>query len=311
MLLNIASIKEIVSKEIKSVKEEITSIKEVCTNKDEMVKFKEEMKTFQNDHAVPQSYADVAKSQRHDGVMVVPLDKNNLNADTISQVRTKIDLTKIKVGVSMLKPLSRGGCYIETNGHGKREALQAELQSQLGDRFSIYKPKARQRQLILTNITKNYENNELADEIKSTNIGFTIEDEIKVVSKRQSKYPIRGREKIWTYILEANELTYGKLLNKHIMVDFSHHFINEYIHVTRCFKCQKYNHKAVDCLDTPKCARCSKDHSTIDCRETKAFRCINCLDAGKKGKNYDTKHICGSHRCNSHNTIIENIKRHI
>ena len=42
--------------------------------------------------------------------------------------------------------------------------------------------------------------------------------------------------------------------------------INEELSVTRCFKCQKFDHRSSSCKRTTKCRKCTQPHSTRDCQ---------------------------------------------
>lgn len=158
---------------------------------------------------------------------------------------------------------------------------------------------------------RSYDEDQLVEEIKATNPGFLECDVIKVAFKKQMKSYRNESDLKWLYILEADGDTYEKLVDKYIMVDFSHHYIKEYVNVVRCFNCQKYNHKASACTDAVKCGRCSGDHSTRDCAETGNFNCVNCEEAVARGAKMRTNHPCGSYRCQYQQNIVMSLKNQI
>ena len=45
----------------------------------------------------------------------------------------------------------------------------------------------------------------------------------------------------------------------------------------QCFKCRRFGHKAGACESRQRCARCGKDHKTVDCSaKRESFKCVNC-----------------------------------
>ena len=68
------------------------------------------------------------------------------------------------------------------------------------------------------------------------------------------------------------------------------------LNVSQCFHCYGYNHHAKDCpskTKSPVCGRCSKPHSTKDCKSNHE-KCINCL---KRTPNKPNNHCAFSYKC--------------
>lgn len=171
--------------------------------------------------------------------------------------------------------------------------LEAETQKALGHSFQVFQPKPILPQLIITNLSREYTEDELLAELKSTNAYFTEYDRIKIVHSQQKK-----NDNKWTIFLQANTSTFRKLLNRYITLDFSDHYVKEYIHTLRCLNCQQYGHKAAECCSSPACARCAGEHKTNDCQKNVSVRCINCVDSNlTKSTKLDTNHSCGSTQC--------------
>lgn len=68
--------------------------------------------------------------------------------------------------------------------------------------------------------------------------------------------------------------------------------------ITQCYRCQGYNHMAMNCPNSLKCLRCSGPHRSSDCTTTnsKDFTCANCSG----------NHASVSPNCPTRNTEIEN-----
>lgn len=298
----------------------------------EITAFKAELKNIdQNIQKSQLSFAEVTKMNnpsknntkittmqnvvnKANGVIVRARDDTGAMSSQIitSEIKAKVDLARIGAGVTAVKNINKNGCFLGTISKEDSNKLERELINKLGDQFSVYQPTKRSPQLFITGIEREYEEGQLENEILSTNPGFTEEDEIKVVHKKKvSTNRRREQSQSWMYILQAKDETFGKLCDKHIMVDFGHHRVREHINITRCFNCQNYGHKADKCSSSTICARCAKTHSTKECHEENNLKCINCEEANSKGANYKTNHKCGDYECSQHQIMKENYRSRV
>lgn len=54
--------------------------------------------------------------------------------------------------------------------------------------------------------------------------------------------------------------------------------VDDYLKVNRCYKCSKYNHRAIDCQGEDTCSLCVGNHSLSACKASeREFRCVNCI----------------------------------
>lgn len=250
------------------------------------------------------------KVDKSNGVIVKPKKNSGNDENVVDVVKRKLDLVKIGVGVSSLKPINNGGCFLGTLSKEDTSKVERELISQLGENYEISKPATLQPQLIITGVERDYDQQQLKDEIIKTNFGFTDEDDIKVHHKRLMRNNNEGKEK-WLYILQAPEQTFSKLHNKSILVDFNHHFVREYLSVTRCYNCQQYKHKATACKCTTVCGKCAQQHSTRDCTLSSNYKCYNCVEANNRGAKYNVNHMCGGRDCKFHQHMIDSQREKI
>lgn len=242
----------------------------------------------------------VSRVSSANGVIVIPKEPNVNNVDIERVIKEKVDLCRINIGVTRLKHLKGSGIFLGTKTKEDSGKLEAEAKAKLGDSFKVFLPKPIIPELIITNLEKMYSNEQLMEEIRATNFGFNDEDKLKIVHRRKERVSQK-----WSYIIQASPNTYPKLVDRYICIDYNDHFIKEHINVLRCFNCQQYHHKASNCTEDPVCSRCAKDHKTSECVKMVSFTCVNCVEANKKGAKLDTRHSCGSKKCQMHLSQIE------
>lgn len=297
-------VEECMRKEFQDIRDELREVKEEARKK---MSFAEVAKLSVSNAETKVSIQQ-PRIDRSNGVILRPKSGVVLEENVVNIVKSKVNLVKIGAGVSSIKPFRSGGCFLGTISKTASEKLEKEITLQLGDKFEVSKPTTILPQLIISGVEKEYDENQLIAEITKTNPGFCEEDNFKLVHKKLVKS--RESEK-WMYVIEPGEQTYKKMENRYIMVDFKHHFVREYLNVTRCYNCQRYKHKATSCAATTICAVCSKNHSTRDCQESRNLKCINCMDANQNGANYKVNHKCGAMECKFHQKMLEEYRSKI
>lgn len=269
---------------------------------------KEIRKTIDRNSTTP-SYANVLKTaptkssfltpNKSCGLLVYPKDKTKTSTNTEDEIKENINLSQIKVGVTSLKPIKGGGIYLSTEDENGVKILKEELVKQLGSGFETKLPKTLAPKVIISGITKKYEEDTLLEELIATNPRLNDNDrrEIKIVHHFNRKGK-RGDQN-WSYILETNGKVFSKIVNNYILLDYNYHFVKEYLSVLRCFRCQGYNHKGSNCPNEFEiCSYCSGHHDSRKCDQGNNKICINCKAANEKGEfRYDIKHSSGSSEC--------------
>lgn len=283
-------------------------IKKDCTLKEQIIsslaEVKMEIKCLQGAVNIQESsvrtFAETVKmSKSHsNGVVIIPSEGNSSAVSTEQVVREKIDLIKIKTGVTTIKNLKGAGVFLGTKSIEDSKKLENEARMQFGDSYRVYQPKPRLPELLITNVDREYSDDELMLEIRETNYGFSSCDKIKIVHSKN----FEGK---WKYTIQAIPDTFAKMVNRYITINYREHYIKEHVSLLRCYKCQQYNHKGNSCTSESICARCAKPHKTSECPKKVSYSCINCREANKKGSRFDTNHSCGSKSCGFHQSLIE------
>lgn len=286
-------------KGIECIRSEVLKINAVVEEKFETSKksFAEVLKS--NNSVMGKTVSTKPKVNK--GVIVAHKSHQMSSKEIERLVKDKVDLVKIKTGISKLKHVRNSGVFLGTCCD--TDILKKEIMEKLGEDFTVSKPKEPTPQLIISGLSREYTSEELWQEIKETNHGFNSADTINVVHQRKKHH--EDKRESWYYILEAPPTTFKKLLNRYLSIDFKDHYVKEYIEITRCYNCQQYNHKSSGCLSPPTFCRCGKDHKTSECARKVSYSCANCRAANLKGARYNTNHSCGSKLCTIHQNILK------
>lgn len=284
--------KDEIMEALSTIKAEIKEIKEKNTKTE--LSYAEVAKLVSNNSKVKSSLSTPIPKPLG-GVIITSKNVSNTKDQTLDDIKKKIDQTKLGGGVTLRTCYRGEGCFLGIRNKVDSATLEKAVIEQLGDQYLVKTPTEKRPQLILSGMNKEFTEEQLINEIVEANQGFNDEDSmnIKVVHKRSKN--MAGKQS-WEYIMEAEENTFGKLLDRYILIDYRYHYIKSYVNLTRCYNCQKYHHKATVCLDSPVCAKCAGSHSSKDCQKQE-FKCVNCIDANTNGAKYNVKHICGTRFC--------------
>lgn len=83
------------------------------------------------------------------------------------------------------------------------------------------------------------------------------------------------------------------LEKRRICIEFERYRVVEFLPITRCFKCQQFNHYAGSCKNRVQCVKCAEEHGIKDCKSS-VVCCANCYFADATG---DTAHRADSPDC--------------
>ncbi|KAL4101171.1 hypothetical protein QTP88_021192 [Uroleucon formosanum] len=83
-------------------------------------------------------------------------------------------------------------------------------------------------------------------------------------------------ELVW-WVCSVRPSIFKALVGKSLFIGLSRCKVKEYVDVVRCFKCQRFGHRALKCVQTvDTCGRCAvKGHRTNDCKSA-SVKCANC-----------------------------------
>nr|AKU04649.1 gag-like protein [Blattella germanica] len=229
------------------------------------------------------------------GIIITPTDPN-MKQDSIKQIiRETIDPKSLKVGVSKMKKLSNNSLFVECNSNTDREILEKEL-SKL-ETLSTERPKKKLPAMLLKFVPQHIENSEIQDIILQQNdLMHLANPEIIVKFTKKSFDDSRH-----VVIQVSPHLRKELLAKQRIKMKWSMCRIEDFVIVTRCYKCLGYGHTKNFCTNKQTCSNCAEEHDWRECRNTQHKRCVNCVRANtlitNNNKKLDTNHSAISQSC--------------
>jgi hypothetical protein len=96
------------------------------------------------------------------------------------------------------------------------------------------------------------------------------------------KLMFEDRRKHKNLVIEVNSETRKWLRDRKLKTSWHVCKSTDYLNVTRCYKCSKYNHRATECFKEMTCPHCAQLHKMHECKVSKEnYRCVNCTNYNK------------------------------
>jgi hypothetical protein len=186
--------------------------------------------------------------------------------------------------------------------------LMAKVNANSPD-INAEKPNKRAPKIVTYGVSDDIDINELPDKIINNNDSIAdyfrnsptedIGDELKV----KFKFRRRNRTNENTWVLEISPKLKREVVNKlnKLNIGWKACEFADYIHITRCYRCNGYGHIAKTCKQqSDSCGLCGQSHKTSDCNQSvnKLF-CSNCdkTNKSRKTNKLATDHSCFSQEC--------------
>lgn len=197
-----------------------------------------------------------------------------------------------QVQVNRLRKGPKGGLAVVCESQVESDKLEKIATDKLGDNYVIEPQKVQKVELKIVDIGENLTEEELMLALKKQNEQIASR-EINLLSFYEVKH-----SKSFSAIIEVDGETSDMLLDKGFLkVSFSRCRVFEHVKMSRCYKCQGYNHKASECKNNRACKKCAGDHDMKDCTSDK-FMCVNCKVANEKfSLNLNVNHRVSSMKC--------------
>jgi hypothetical protein len=222
-------------------------------------------------------------------------------------LKTKINPTEIKVGINKFRVLNNGNIIIGTNTKHEIEALEKEIATKCGGELEATVHKLRKPRLIVYNIPDDISLSNLEDTLLTQNsdLGLTKGDIV-------AKFDFTTKNKNRNLVIEVDAKVRKILLQSKIKLGWNICKAEDYVVVTRCFHCSRYNHRHNECKNEQACPICAGAHRLKDCTaEPNSFKCVNCTIYNKynQQKNICTNHSSLDKKCPSMIAILERYRR--
>ena len=103
----------------------------------------------------------------------------------------------------------------------------------------------------------------------------------------------RTKRNVRNTVIEVTSHARNQLMNTRIKTGWVICKEADYIHVNRCFKCSRNNHRLADCRGEETCPLCTGKHKLRECTSSQnEYKRINCMTYNKYNP---SKTICVNH----------------
>lgn len=219
------------------------------------------------------TYADKLKEVSGPVVLIMPKDQNQKSDETKKVLKSKINPSENKI--SGIRKAANGAVVVECKDMVSGKNLETEAKNSMGENYEVQMPKRRNPKIKICGMTEKLSADEIIVRMINQNDFLNKDDDFKVVHISE----IKKGNKLEQYqaILETKPVTYNKLMtNEKVYIKWDRCFVNEYVQITRCFKCLGFNHHAAACTKNKACRNCGGEHEAVNCSSV-GSKCVNCL----------------------------------
>lgn len=227
---------------------------------------------------------------------LIQIDNISNSKDTIQQLKKEIGTNDIDGGFKNIRQLKNGAIIVESSSENQRKKLKSVLESKTN--IKMKESSTLNPMFTITGILKGYSDEEFVEElirlnpeIKTEFKTMDIQNEIKIVAKKQCRNPSKEN-----WILESQPaITKWFLKKQTVYFDLMRVYVQEHINLALCFKCAGFGHVAKYCEGKRSCHKCGdENHEGKECTTTE-LKCPNCIKMKYKAE--DSKHSARDIKC--------------
>ena len=163
--------------------------------------------------------------------------------------------------------------------------------------MEVQLPKLRNPRIIIFNVPEELTKENASETIIQQNPELQLEE--RDIS---AKFKYRTKRNNFNLVVEVNAQTRKKLLRNKLKIGWSICHLDDYLAVTRCFRCSRLSHTHTNCERDVTCPLCSGNHILKECTTPETeHKCINCItyNSYSKKENISVNHSSLSKDCPS------------
>lgn len=180
----------------------------------------------------------------------------------------------------------------------------AVIQAFEGTQMKPHEISKRNPRILITRVSSQLRASELKDELLANNPIEPESQDIRPLYTLRYGKGQRGSNPYISWVVEVSPKLHQAIIkNKKVYLDYQSCPARDYVHITRCYKCQAYGHIASVCpKQESTCGRCAQSHDTRSCKEENV-KCANCIRLGS-----NAAHVPGSKECQAHIRAVIKVK---
>ena len=116
------------------------------------------------------------------------------------------------------------------------------------------------------------------------------------------------RKKHKNLVIEVNSEIRKILVDRKLKLGWHVCYSSDYVSITRCYKCSKYNHRVQECVGEVVCPHCAQSHKMHECKASKKnHRCVNCINYNKYNRTaqVNVNHSSLDKSCSCYRAILK------
>jgi len=169
---------------------------------------------------------------------------------------------------------------IETNSIEELEALEKDINVKCKGKLEYNVHNLRNPRLFIINISEELSIRDVEDTLLGQNTDVKLKQ-----GDINSKFSYETKKHTRNLVMEASARIRKRFLHKKIKLLKQICKIEEYVIVTRCYKCSRYNHRDGDYRGEETCPLCAGSHKLMECKiNPHYYKCVNCLSYNKHNK---------------------------
>lgn len=255
------------------------------------------------------TYAGIVARTSHQSVIVRPKDGNQGTSKTKLDLVAGVDPVGSQIKINNVKHVRDGGLVVGCSGAGDANKFVQLANEKLSSGYDVHLLRRVLPRIRITGISDKLTTDTLKEYILNQNEDlFCGSKDCKILKFKNT----RNNEHVYQATLQLDTMSYDRILKAgYLIIGFDVCKVYDAVELTRCYKCNGFNHTSKSCKRDVSCPRCGADHDVKACTVADAkLCCINCSRANEKSnKSFETDHaVWDSQACAVYKQLVGRLK---